>query len=524
MATAFVAWACAVFALRFGFAESPGAPAVEPVLTWAVPAGLTALALLLRREISWLPLVAGLAWAVTFALTLPPEFARDPKLALAVPAAVVGGLVTQRFPATSLSLVFLLAGTYGSIEAFTGVPGDSVMDKIINGLWVGVLGLLLIGRRTVKVRATPALFLLASFLAASVLAVFATEPVDNGIRALRLAPLFLSMILLIGYGGFSRGTLERVARVMVLVSLLVAAYAALRWAIGTSAKEAALQSTAMDRQYNQLAITSDVKVQGSLPNGVLLGLWSACTIPLLAAAAISWRGAFRLAAVAALPLSGIALLGSSQRAGLAAALAGALTIVALHVLSRSVRGPRLGIAVATALLLVVGASVVYPAVIDNPEKQKRYENLLTPSEDGPFQERLTKWRATLDAIEEERFGHGLGAGNPVSVPHRFSDIAYYNIDNSYLMIAYDQGLLVLGLFAVAMFVLLVELLRFAVWTRGPGAATMAAAGAGTLVAMLVEFMANDFIYAPPIVAGWMIVGLGVAQYVTQRGAEPAVRP
>jgi cell division protein FtsW (lipid II flippase) len=226
-------------------------------------------------------------------------------------------------------------------------------------------------------------------------------------------------------------------------------------------------------------------------------------------------------ALAALPLSAIGLLGSAQRAGLAAALAGALTIVVLHVLSRAARGPRLGIAVTTAVLLLVGATVVYPLVVDNPEKQKRYENLLSPSQDGPYQERLTKWRAALDAIEEERFGHGLGAGNPITVDHRFADIASYEIDNSYLMIAYDQGLLVMALFVAAMFVLLVELLRYAVWTRGPGASTLAAAGAGTLVAMLAEFFANDFVYAPPIVAGWMIVGLGVAQFAQRHTASAA---
>lgn len=518
-----LAWASAVVALHLGFATAPGGQATVEALTYGVPAALTVAALLRRAETPALALAAGFAVVVTIAVVLPSHAISDPKIALAIPAAVVAGVLTQRFPATALSAVFLLAGTYGSIRAFTAVPGDSVMDKIVVGLWVGVVGRMLIGRRRVAVRATPTLFVLGAFLIACIVAAVTTDPVGNGIRALRLAPLFLSLVVLVGWGGFSARTLDRAARAMVVIALLGSAYAALRWAIGPAAKEQALQRTALDVQYNQLAITGDAKVQGALPNGVLLGLWSACVIPFLVAIAISWRNVYRLLALAALPMAGIALLGSAQRAGLAAAIAGSLAVVVVHVLSRSSRGPRLGVAVGTALALILGAAVVYPAVVNNPEKQKRYENLLSPSEDTPFQERLNKWSATLDAIEQRRWGYGLGAGNPTTVSHRFADIANYEIDNSYLMIAYDQGLLVLGLFAAAMLVLLVELLRHAVWTRGPGGAVLAAAGAGTLVSLLAEFLANDFVYAPVVVAGWMIVGLGAAQFARrdQRAVETA---
>jgi hypothetical protein len=400
-----------------------------------------------------------------------------------------------------------------------------------------VLVRLLIGRRTARIHPTPALFMLGLYLGATLIAALSTTPVDDGIRAFRLAPLFLSVVLLIGYGGFTRRTLDLLARTMVVVCLVVSAYAALRWAIGTSAKEQALQRSAMDRQYNQLGITSESKVQGSLPNGVLLGVWMACTIPFLTAVAIAWRGTFRMLALAALPMAGIGLLGSAQRAGLAAAIAGLLTVVVAHVLARGPRGPRLGIAVGTVLFLLVSATVVYPAVVDSPERQKRYENLLNPDQDGPFQERLNKWRSAFGEIESESTGHGLGSGNPQTVRHRFADIANQVLDNSYLMIAYEQGIVVAALYVLALLVLLVELLRHAIWTRGPGGSVMAAAGAGALVAMMTEFTANDFVYAPAIVAGWMIVGLGVAQFAmplrrpataqrdgSQRAAAPALGP
>lgn len=510
-------WAGTLSAWRLGFARPPVNRDMITTLTYAVPLSLAAIALF--RRIPSLAILAGVALAVMLALVLPPEIARDPKLAWAFPAAAVGGVVTKRYPLASLSAVFALAGTYGTITAYTGVPADSVMDKVVDGLWIGVLGHLLIGHRAAGIRRTPTYWLLGAFLVVCALFALSTTPLAVGIRAFRLVPLFLSAVLLVGYGGFSRRTLDLLARVMVVVCLIVAAYAALRWAIGASAKEAHLQKTSLDRQFNKIGITNDTKVQGSLPNGYLLGLWMACTIPLLIAAAVSWRGPFRVVAAAAVPLSAIGLLGSAQRVGLAAAVAGGLTIIVIHVLSRGSRGHRLGVAAAAVAGLFVAATVVYPLVLDNPEKQKRYESLLNPGQDGPFRERVEKWRATLDDIQEKPWGHGLGSGNPQAVNHRFFDVAILEIDNSYLMIAWEQGLVVMAFFIAVMLVLLFELLRFSVWTRGPGESALSGAAAGTLVAMLVEFTANDLIYSPPIVAGWMIVGLGVAQFATPRRGE-----
>lgn len=522
LVAAFSAWAAAIVLMRFGSPSPPLTGAVGQLLAYGVPIALVGAAVLRRSTHGVLPLVAGAACALSAAAALPSHYAESPKLGLAIPALVVGAFVTRRFPTTALAVIFFITGTYGSIAAFTGLPAVSVADAVIEGLWAGVVGRLLIGRHYAALRPTLALYMLAGFIGVSFLAVFGTTPVSSGIRAFRLAPLYLSVVLLVGYGPFRVNTLEKLMRVMVLVSLLVAAYATLRWAIGTSAKEQALQRTSLSRQYNHLAVSNDLKLQGSLPNGNLLGLWVACTLPFLVAVAISWRGIFRIVAAAAIPLSGIALLGSSQRAGTIAVVAGSLTIVVVHVLSRGFRGPRLGVAIAAALLLIVGGSVIYPAVVNNPQKRKRYENILTPGQDGSFQARLTKWDTTLRQLRGKPFGFGLGAGDPIAVPHRFADIGAQEVDNSYLMVAYDQGLAVMAFFIATMLVLLVELLRFAVWTRAPGPAALSTAAVGTLVAILVEFMSADYIYARPMIAGWMIVGLGVAQFGSRR-TQPAVQ-
>lgn len=466
--------------------------------------------------------LTGALLTLLLALMLPGGIAVSPEIAYGPAVLLLAGLVAYRYPTTSLVALFLCSGAYASIEAFTGLPAFSFIDGVIGGLWVAVLGGLVFSRRRPRLQLTPAFLLVAGFMALTIAAALVTEPSGSGLRALRLAPLFLSVGILVGWGGFSDSTLRRLARGITLVCLILAAYATLRWQIGPAAKESALTDTAFDRQYNQAA--GEEKVRGALFNGFGLGLWMACTIPFLVTMTLAWRGPWRLVAAAALPLSLIGLLGSGQRTGVVAVVAGSLTIVSLHTLARGHRGLRVGAAFATVIALIVAGGFVYPAVVDNPEQRERYENILTPEQDLPFQERLTKWRQVLAEVDGQPFGFGLGAGN-MSIDKRFVDIASQNIDNSFLMIAFDQGLAVMALFILTLLVLLFELIRHSVWTRAPGEAAFAAAGAGTLVALMVEFVSANYYTAHPVIAGWMIVGLGVAQYALRRdgslgGQEP----
>lgn len=510
---ALLAWAALVSAIRLGFMAGSGSLSTDLAFTYGVPGGLVVAAWLRRGESPALVTSAAVASCVTLALLVPPLVADRPKLGYVLPGALLAGAITQRFPTQSLLAMFAFSGFYGSAEAFLNIPGDRSVVWLVEALWVGVLGSLVLGRRDHRVRVTPVFFLLAGFLVFSVIAMVTTIPSSSGFRALRIAPQYLSVALLIGYGGFSARHLGAFARGMLVVIFAVDAYAALRWAIGPASSEIALQKNYQDYIYNRLPYSDDTKVQGSFPNGNSLGLWLACTTPLLLAAALAWRGWTRTLAFVTLPLAIVALLGSAQRAAAAALVAGLMVVVLIHALSRGHRGPRLGIVVATILAVVVSAGVFYPAVADNSEKQKRYSNLLTPTQDLSVQERLNKWQQTLVTMNDEPFGYGLGSGNPNSVGgFRFADVSSIAIDNSYLVIGYEQGFFVMGLFVVTMLVLLVELLRFAVWTRGPSLAAMSTAAVGTLTAMLVELMAADYLTFPAIMAGWAIVGLGLAAF------------
>ena len=520
VAGAFAVWLALMVGVRFELVHIGG---LWLPLAFGVPLVLVAVALLHRSAIPGLPLAAGGTCAIAFALLAPAIVERHPSLAVGVPALAVGGVVTWRFPTATLAAIFTIAGTYGSIVAFTGLRAVGVDEGLLGGLWAGVVGSLLFGRRHRSVRLTPGLIVLAAFMVMSIGSLLATTPTSQAMHGFRLAPLYLSTALLLPLGRFDDQFTSKLVRIIVPVCLIVSAYATLRWIIGPAAKESALVNSPIARQYNQLAGSGGSKTQGALPDGASLGLWAAIAMPFLTAIALGWRDRTRVAAIVSLPFALIALLASQQRAAAPAAAAGVVLVVVMHILARGFRGPRLGVAAAAAVTMIVAAGVAFPAIMNNPERRQRYANLLTPSQDASFQARLDKWRATLRGLRGHPFGYGLGSGSPQLIPHRFEDVAAYDIDNSYLLIGWEQGLAVMAFFSIALLVLLVELMRHSVWTRGPTSAALASAAAGTLTALIVEFMAADYVTDPPTIAAWFVVGLGLLQtgrVAAQRAEAP----
>jgi hypothetical protein len=520
-AAAFATWTTLVVGGWMHFFRMPGGFSARLALTYAVPALLGLAAALYRGQSRALLYGAGATAAVALALALPPIVGPKPILAWSVVALVVGGLLTQRRPRFGLIALFVVASAHGSIRAFTGIPVVEIGDGILAGFWFGVIGRLLIGRRPMSLRPSPALFLLGAYMVMTFGAILVTDPIGIGIRGFRVTHFHMSVMLLVGYGAFKLRTIDAVAKAFAIVCMLGGGYATLRWAIGPDPKEAAI-NYGYGARYNN-TVGEESKVQGALFNGQGLAVWSSCAIPFLLAIAISWRGRYRLIALIGLPLSLVGMFGSGQRTIVPAVIAGCLTVILVHTISRSFPGPRLGIVLAAVVVLIFTASVAYPAVVDSPQKRQRYENILSPSEDVPFQERLIKWNQTLSDLKGQPFGFGIGKGVAL-FPNRFANVASDNIDNSYLMIAYEQGIAVMILFIVTLFVLLAELLRAAIWTRGTTAAALTTAGAGTLVSMMIELVTADQITSTPIVAGWMIVGLGIAQYGSRRDAVPAGQP
>ena len=486
------------------------------VAVWVgVPVVTAAVVLLRESRTPALPVVAGGALAVLGALLLAALLATVPAVGVAIPALVVAAIATHRFPAASLILIFALASAYGSIQAFTGLPPGQLANFVIGGLWVGVAGRALLSRRQIGIRVTPALLLLLGLLGVTLIVVPFSGGFVPALKSFRMSYWHMSVLLLVGYGGFMALRFGRLSKAITVIALAAAGYAALRWAIGHPAgKESALVPS-YQVQYNQVGV-GEAKVQGSFPDGQELALWIACVVPFLGATAIWSRGWQRRLACLAIPLAAFAMFGSGQRTAVAALVAGLATIVVVDLLSRGYRGPRVAIALGSVVAIIFTAVVVFPLVVNNPDKRQRYENLLHPSQDLSFQERLDKWRQVFADLRGHPLGFGLGTGDISAVPQRLPGLAADNIDSAYLKIAYEQGLAVMALFILALFVLLAELVRFAIWTRAPGRAAFAVAAAGTLVSMMVEFVAGIHIDSFASTTGWIIVGLGVAQYATRR--------
>jgi hypothetical protein len=100
------------------------------------------------------------------------------------------------------------------------------------------------------------------------------------------------------------------------------------------------------------------------------------------------------------------------------------------------------------------------------------------------------------------------------------------VDNSYLKVAFEQGFVVTVFFMVAMVLLLVGLARRALVALEPARAGPAIAACGTLVAMLVLFFIGNYVEGFPVLAGWVMVALGVRQftYGARERSEAATPP
>jgi O-antigen ligase len=166
-------------------------------------------------------------------------------------------------------------------------------------------------------------------------------------------------------------------------------------------------------------------------------------------------------------------------------------------------------ALAATLVLVVAISAG-PAYSDHS-----YASIVHPIDDRSYQERIYKWNAVWRDADQHPFGQGLGtAGRTAVFEARFLTIAYYDVDNSYLKIALDQGIFGLVLFAAALLTLLTGLIRRSLATDDQQRAALGAAGAGALAAFMVVMGTGNYIEGLPAFSAWLFAGLGLAQFAT----------
>jgi O-antigen ligase len=247
-----------------------------------------------------------------------------------------------------------------------------------------------------------------------------------------------------------------------------------------------------------------------------LAAWTSTVIPFCFAMALTLSGRWRTLAFAACGLCLAGLVGSQVRAGIAGVVIGLGVVLVLYQFSRGFSGLHLG-ATALAVLAVVAAGAV---ILSNPAQRHRYQNILKPGQDQAFVERTYKWNEAVTDIARHPYGHGLGTAGTTQVHlGRFSTLGTYDIDNSYLKIALDQGIAVTILYASALLMLLGGLARRALLTTAPERAGPAIGACGALASFIVIIFTAVYIEGLTALALWVIVGLGVAQFASTRAGE-----
>jgi len=476
---------------------------VPPLLVW-------------RGRLS--PMKSAAVWAAIMtlaAIVAGFAIASQPFVAYLGPALAVGVLLATRRPAATVVTVAVCSGAFGSLQALAHVPAAKLADFCLVGLWLSWLIMWYFRPRASVV--TPALVALACYLLFTAGEILVAPDMNAAFQSYRGAFWYMSVVVLLAGADWKPKQRERMLRGMAIVGLLVGAYATLRWATGPAGAERQLALSSGNNLLN-----GKLRPIGSFATSKELAAWMAMFLPFMVGLALAWRGRWRLIALAAAGACAVGMLAADVRAGPAAAVPGVAVAIVLYQLSQGFRGRRGFTVLFTTIAAAIGGVGAYVVTIGGkPDSAHRYSSILHPSNDPSYQARLAKWRTAINDIDNAPLGHGLGtAGRSQKRFGQTQNIANYDLDNSYLTIAYQQGFAVMVLIAAILLLLLGTLLKRAVVELDPARAGPAIAAAGSLVAMLVIFYVGDYFEGLPALGGWVLVGLGLGQ-VTRARAAPA---
>jgi O-antigen ligase len=228
---------------------------------------------------------------------------------------------------------------------------------------------------------------------------------------------------------------------------------------------------------------------------------------------------FRVLASVVAVFATVAVIASYVRVGLVA-LAVGLVVAGGMVITQSRWSRRQRIALLAAVVLVFAAGAVGTAIASSAsaDLRSRARVFLHPLADQSMRMRFTTWEAATDEIAKHPFfGTGLGSAGRNSERNG----RHVVVDNSYLLILREQGLLVGLMFIAGIGVLLVavgrELLR-----RTRRAHPLQLATFPGAFAFLVLCVAGEFLEQPGKVIAWLFLGL--AAFGTARQFDVAEAP
>ncbi len=504
-AAAVLAWGAFLVANPDSTATTLGAPAV-------LVGGLALVRRPLPRQILWG--AAGIA-ALSLALYLADRVVPQPLLVLALPAGVAAGIACRKRPEIAILVLFLVASGFGVIDAFTPIPPSKLTDLLLGGLWLGVVWRRIAGGERFEIRLLPGIVLLLAFAVITLAQVIAAPSLSFGIHTFVATGLYLLTVVLVGASDIDAERLATIGKGIVAIALLVAAYAVLRDIIGPAAKERAI---AAQQPFN----FKDGKLLlfGSFESRHQLGLWCALVVPFCAGMAAVMKGRWRVAALAVIPLCAVAFIASESRAALVAAIIGLAVVLALHSMGRAFPGPRLG-AVLAAIVVLVGGGGAAIALSggSGSATTKKFSVVLHPNDDAAYRARRAKWDEALRDIRKQPMGHGLGTASQLQQQQgRFVSIGSFSIDNSYLRVGYEQGIVPALLYIAGLLALALALIRRAVVEPDPARAGPALAAAGAMVSYVVVLYPSNAFDGYAALAAWLLAGVGIAPFLAERRA------
>ncbi|MDX6656188.1 MAG: hypothetical protein QOH62_981 [Solirubrobacteraceae bacterium] len=509
-----LAWGALLAADKAGRVAIPHASAVILGLPVAIVAVLVLLRRPLPRQVLWA--AAGLV-LLSYGLLGAERLVPKPLLVLALPAGIAAGLACRRRPWIAVLALFVVSSAYGSIDAFTPVPPSKLADLLLAGLWLGVAWRWIVGERF-AVQVFPGVLLLLGFAVITLAQVVAAPSLSFGMHTFVSTGLYLLTVLLVGLSEMDERRLAAIGKGIVAVAVLVASYAVLRHVIGPAAQE---REIAARQPFNYK--DGKLLLVGSFESRHQLGQWCALVVPFCAGMAAVLRGRWRIAALAVIPLCAVAFVGSEARAALVGAIAGLLVVLTLFSMGRAFPGPRLG-AVVGALVVIAGgggAAIVLSGGNGNATT-KKFTVVLHPNDDAAYQARRAKWDETLRDIRTQPMGYGLGTANQLQQQQgRFVSIGSFSIDNSYLRIGYEQGIVPALLYIAGLLTLALGLVRRAIATPDPARAGPALAAAGALVSYIVVLYPSNAFDGFTALTAWLLAGVGIAPFLAERRAVAA---
>ena len=338
--------------------------------------------------------------------------------------------------------------------------------------------------------------LLAAWLGLAVIAIPQSGDVKQGVDGFRL----IHWYVLAALGGVALArAAPRVLDLLLVLLLVITAYAALRALIGPSAIERAYA-------LSRLGVTrygSAFRDVGSFSGAVGLASYAA-TAGVFAFALALFSPRLRILCGALFACALVAVVASYARAALVAMVVGLVVATAFALSQARFTQRQKAFAVgAVVVALVCGVVGTIVASHSSPQVRSRARIFVHPLGDESLHIRLRTWRTSLHDSVRHPLGAGLGTVGRAST---LSGQPGVTTDNTYLQVLRQQGFLGLAAFLAAVLALVVGLIvgvRRAPHDRKP----IGVAAVSACLCFLVLAVAGEYAEQPGKVLMWTFLGL-----------------